>query len=92
MKTALKNIYWIDINWIDEQIKKTEIIKDKWQFPNEIWIEANAIIMVYNYIKAQLKPITPLIEDSWYNGSERGDNGYGNANKIETYINIKQFE
>lgn len=103
--TNIKDIYCLDINWIDERIQL--LTRKGISYMGENYPLAHASIngstKELQELKAQLKPIQPLIEDTFDKGLEFGRQETLNTKGIlrnqdftaldkEEYINTKQFE
>ena len=105
--TNIKDIYILDINWINKEIEEVKYLISirKSEFPqtSEDFSNLHKEILLET-IKAQLKPIKLLIEESFRNGwADREKNkdehppyfhndlSWG-ENGLNDYINTKQFE
>jgi len=97
--TNIKDIYCIDISVLNAKIKEYEDISNSFTEENSSVYDVDIEGFVADELKRlkdQLKPITPLIEDTFDNGYNRGfDSASGEYDIIslskKDYINTKQF-
>lgn len=92
--TNIKDIYCIDINWINKEILRRVNDDEIWDKEEAITNEAKISLLVE--ISSLLKPIQPLIEDAQAVASVIGMNDKNTVEQhsaaLSKYINTQQFD